>query len=557
MRERVGGLGLAVVCAGRQCERTASVLPVRGLPGSIIALVVKDTADGVSSQILKGAQVTAMESDSAVSVIETGSSGQRTQQMLDHLADKVNGIILSTDAPGISFIRDYAKRVPLVVLNRPLEGVASVVPDPRIGTVRAEPAETLAVTYVAGPAASWANQSRWAAVHDIGNRMGFKVNQIGPVHPTVEGGYQAALALEGGDTTAIIAYNDLIAVGIVLRFTADGVNMPGDVSVIGFDNTLIAPVVTPPITSIRIPRAQLGQMAVRRLLLMMISPMIPLGVFLWIPGMPFGIYVFACWRCTWEMTPETAGFGAHARGEKRDGACAAGVARVCEHAARQGVPQASGHLPSGAGDDGRVRPDVRVLRGVRLEPYGGVRVADAGVRLGDDQDRPETAVRDQFHRLAWYGLAVRGVDAGRHAAGTVVDGVRVHRGHRPDRDSPVPFRHVLRHSGIVPSAGLGNSDDCRRPGAGRGRLRRDARTADDGGGHWIGSRAAGLVYRLAVAMVICWIVSAHLAINKRADGIVLTEITRLRNGGDKADVTPETRHVVERLTGLPYENCWR
>lgn len=143
VRERVGGLGLAVVCAGRQCERTASVLPVRGLPGSIIALVVKDTADGVSSQILKGAQVTAMESDSAVSVIETGSSGQRTQQMLDHLADKVNGVILPTDAPGISFIRDYAKRVPLVVLNRSLEGVASVVPDPRIGTVRAEPAETL------------------------------------------------------------------------------------------------------------------------------------------------------------------------------------------------------------------------------------------------------------------------------------------------------------------------------------------------------------------------------------------------------------------------------
>ena len=138
MRERVGGLGLAVVCAGRQCERTASVLPVRGLPGSIIALVVKDTADGVSSQILKGAQVTAMESDSAVSVIETGSSGQRTQQMLDHLADKVNGVILPTDAPGISFIRDYAKRVPLVVLNCPLEGVASVVPDPRIGAVRAE-----------------------------------------------------------------------------------------------------------------------------------------------------------------------------------------------------------------------------------------------------------------------------------------------------------------------------------------------------------------------------------------------------------------------------------
>lgn len=292
MRERVGGLGLAVVCAGRQCERTASVLPGRGLPGSIIALVVKDTADGVSSQILKGAQVTDMESDSAVSVIETGSSGQRTQQMLDHLADKVNGVILSTDAPGISFIRDYAKRVPLVVLNCPLEGVASVVPDPRIGTVRAEPAETLPSHrghVRRRPGRVMGQSVEVAAVHDIGNRMGFKVNQIGPVHPTVEGGYQAALALEGGDTTAIITYNDLIAVGIVLRFTADGVNVPGDVSVIGFDNTLIAPVVTPPITSIRIPRAQLGQVAVRHLLLMMISPMILLGVFLWIPEMPFGM----------------------------------------------------------------------------------------------------------------------------------------------------------------------------------------------------------------------------------------------------------------------------
>ncbi|PWG65926.1 LacI family DNA-binding transcriptional regulator [Bifidobacterium callitrichidarum] len=238
--------------------------------GGIIALVVKDTADGVSSQILKGAQVTAMESDSAVGIIETGQSQPRTQQMLNHLKGKVNGIILASDAPGIDFIRNYAKQVPLVVLNRPVDGVPSVVPDPRIGVVRAlsllRRNHHTAVTYVAGPGASWANQSRWSCLHDIGQRMGFRMNQIGPVHATVEGGYQAALALEGSQPTAVITYNDLIAAGIVLRLTADGVRVPEDVSVIGFDNTLIAPVVTPPITSIRIPRAQLGQTAVRLLL---------------------------------------------------------------------------------------------------------------------------------------------------------------------------------------------------------------------------------------------------------------------------------------------------
>ncbi|PLS25769.1 LacI family DNA-binding transcriptional regulator [Bifidobacterium imperatoris] len=237
--------------------------------GGVIALVVKDTTDGVSSQILKGAQITAMESGSAVGLIEAGQSQQRTQQLLTHLVGKVDGVILATDSPGIDFIRDYAKRVPLVVLNRPVDGVPSVVPDPRIGVVRAlsmlRRYHHTAITYVSG-STSWANQSRWSCLHDIGQRMGLRMNHIGPVRPSVEGGYQAALALENSKPTAVITYNDLIAAGIVLRLTADGVRVPEDVSVIGFDNTLIAPVVTPPITSIRIPRDLLGQAAVRLLL---------------------------------------------------------------------------------------------------------------------------------------------------------------------------------------------------------------------------------------------------------------------------------------------------
>lgn len=237
--------------------------------GGVIALVVKDTTDGISSQILKGAQISAMESGSAVGLIEAGQSRQRTQELLTHLIGKVAGVILATDLAGIDFIRDYARCVPLVVLNRPVDGVPSVVPDPRIGVVRAlsllRSNRHTAVTYISGTT-SWSNQSRWSCLHDVGQRMGFRVTSMGPVQPTVEGGFQAALALEGAKPTAVVTYNDLIAAGIVLRLTADGVRVPEDVSVIGFDNTLIAPVVTPPITSIRIHRAQIGQEAVRLLL---------------------------------------------------------------------------------------------------------------------------------------------------------------------------------------------------------------------------------------------------------------------------------------------------
>ncbi|RDX27042.1 oligogalacturonide transporter [Bifidobacterium breve] len=35
------------------------------------------------------------------------------------------------------------------------------------------------------------------------------------------------------------------------------------------------------------------------------------------------------------------------------------------------------------------------------------------------------------------------------------------------------------------------------------------------------------------------------------------EVERLRAGGDKADVDSSVRRTVERLTGLPYEECWK
>lgn len=61
----------------------------------------------------------------------------------------------------------------------------------------------------------------------------------------------------------------------------------------------------------------------------------------------------------------------------------------------------------------------------------------------------------------------------------------------------------------------------------------------------------------AVVLVICWSVDSRLAIDKHTDGIILREITRLQNGGSKTDVDADTKSVVERLTGLKYEDCWK
>ena len=243
----------------------------------LFALVVKDTSDGISSQILKGAQLTAMESGHVVSVIETGRSAVWAESMLGHLRRNVDGLILATDQLSVAGIRKLSRSMPVVALNRPVEGVPSVVPDPMLGVCRAlgmlRRYGHRSVAYVSGPV-SWANQSRWGCLHRMAAHYGLTVRQIGSVSPTVEGGYQAALALEGAMPDAVVAYNDLVAAGMVLRLTADGVKVPGDVSVLGFDNTLIAPVVSPPITTIRIPRAVMGQAAVNLLLGQPVSRML-------------------------------------------------------------------------------------------------------------------------------------------------------------------------------------------------------------------------------------------------------------------------------------------
>ena len=64
----------------------------------------------------------------------------------------------------------------------------------------------------------------------------------------------------------VIAYNDEIAVGVLNRLAHRGVRVPEEVSVIGFDDTGLAEMVMPLLTSVRLPAATAGTAAVRMLL---------------------------------------------------------------------------------------------------------------------------------------------------------------------------------------------------------------------------------------------------------------------------------------------------
>jgi LacI family transcriptional regulator len=84
----------------------------------------------------------------------------------------------------------------------------------------------------------------------------------------VDGGHQAArdLLIAHPELTALFCYNDLVAVG-ALRACADlGRQVPDALALVGFDDIMLAALVTPPLTTCHVPRYELGVQAMRLLL---------------------------------------------------------------------------------------------------------------------------------------------------------------------------------------------------------------------------------------------------------------------------------------------------
>lgn len=83
---------------------------------------------------------------------------------------------------------------------------------------------------------------------------------------TREGGIAGAVELIDRDVTAIIGLNDAMAIGILSELRRQGIRVPEDLSVVGFDDVAVAADVAPALTTARIPMFEMGQHAVSLIL---------------------------------------------------------------------------------------------------------------------------------------------------------------------------------------------------------------------------------------------------------------------------------------------------
>lgn len=237
---------------------------------SMIALIVSDVTNPFYFQIIRGAEQATAERGYTLLVADVHEDAVVERQAIERSVPFVEGLVLGTSRMSDSAIRVIARQRPTVVLNRVLTGIPSVVTDNARGMRRAvEHLGALGhrtIVYVAGPEASWADGVRWQALREAAHELELRAQRVGPVAPTLEGGADAAEAVVASGTTAVVAYNDLVAIGLMRRLQQQGVRVPRDVSVVGFDDIFGADLCSPALTTVAAPLAALGNYAVRTLL---------------------------------------------------------------------------------------------------------------------------------------------------------------------------------------------------------------------------------------------------------------------------------------------------
>jgi LacI family transcriptional regulator len=129
------------------------------------------------------------------------------------------------------------------------------------------------IAYIGGPPHLHSAQQRKKAFLERAAQMGIDSAMTVDADFTVKGGYFATSKLLNGRTpTAIVCGNDLTAIGVLHRAYDGGLRVPHDLSVVGFDDILLAEYTQPALTTVAVPRTEIGKVAFQALWDMMSDP---------------------------------------------------------------------------------------------------------------------------------------------------------------------------------------------------------------------------------------------------------------------------------------------
>lgn len=229
---------------------------ITGRTGAI-GLLVPDIVNPFFPKLVRAAQRSAERHGLSLFVAETNSDLDQERRLIASIAPQTEGVIVASSRLPAEELRHIASRTRMVLVN------VDVDPIPRVlissaaalaeGIGRLHAAGLRHFGYVGGPHRSWSERERRGAMQRATTALGLQTVYL----RDESGTYEEARQLTGEltDVQAVIAFDDVIAHGVLDGLQSIGRRVPNDVSLLGCDDAL--PIQTQPrLSTIELPSAE-------------------------------------------------------------------------------------------------------------------------------------------------------------------------------------------------------------------------------------------------------------------------------------------------------------
>ena len=241
-----------------------------------LGVLLPDLYGEFFSEVIRGIDQTARSGDYHLIVSSSHNEQPDIEAALKAMRGRVDGlIVMSPHVSATSLARSLPSSLPAVLLNCAVDGNAfdSVGIDNRGGArTMVRHLQELGhrrIAVIKGTDRNYDSDERLAGYRELMRQAGsYDADLEAPGAFTEESGYRGVeqLLRRSPRPTAIFAFNDSMAAGALSALQAAGLRVPEDVSVAGFDDVPLAGYLNPPLTSVRVPIADLGAGAMQCLL---------------------------------------------------------------------------------------------------------------------------------------------------------------------------------------------------------------------------------------------------------------------------------------------------
>jgi len=239
----------------------------------IFGLIISEITNPFFPEIVQVFERIAVENHYEILLTSTGNDPKRVQDAVRRMIERrVEGVAVMTFGMEEGLLEDLKLRnVPLVFAD---VGLAR----PRVSNIRIDylhgirqAVQHLAalrhqrIAFISGPLHIKSSEARQQAFVRSMLEIGLEVDQelvVEGTH-TIEGGIEAfgKLLRQATRPTAVLCSNDMTALGVMRKSFEDGISIPKDLSVIGYDDIHLAQFVLPALTTVRMSQAELARLA--------------------------------------------------------------------------------------------------------------------------------------------------------------------------------------------------------------------------------------------------------------------------------------------------------